>query len=110
MRQALTFTLFVFYLWTFQLAWSQDVTAAITCSVVDPAGASIVAANFTAKDTEGTTCLHSTNHEGVFNLPRLPVRTYDLVVAAPGFQTSVYRSLRLVLSQTCHSPKVNRYA
>jgi len=55
MRQALTFMLFVFYLWSFQFAWSQDVTAAITCSVVDPAGASIVAASFTAKDTERTT-------------------------------------------------------
>jgi len=51
MRQALTFTLFALYLWSFHFAWSQDVTAAITYCVWI---ASIVGAGFTAKDTERT--------------------------------------------------------
>ena len=41
-------------------AWSQEVTAAVTGSVVDPAGASIVGATLTAKDTERGTDRKST--------------------------------------------------
>ncbi|PYX18895.1 MAG: hypothetical protein DMG82_27180, partial [Acidobacteria bacterium] len=49
-------------------AWSQDVTATITGSVVDPTGASIVGAAVTAKDTErGTVYTVETNSVGVFN-------------------------------------------
>ncbi|PYV68817.1 MAG: hypothetical protein DMG96_35560, partial [Acidobacteria bacterium] len=81
-------------------AWSQEVTAAITGSVVDPSGASIVGATFTAKDTErGTVYTVQTNSVGGFNLPRVPVGTYDLKVGAPGFQTAVHRSITLVLNQ-----------
>jgi hypothetical protein len=66
-------------------AWSQNGTAAITGSVVDPTGASIVGATFTAKDTErGTVYTAQTNSVGVFNLPLVPVTTYDLKVGAPG--------------------------
>src|SRR5436189_6003263 len=82
-------------------AWSQEVTAAITGSVVDPSGASIVGATFTAKDTErGTVYTVQTNSGGVFNLPRVAVGTFDLKAGAPGFQTAVHRSITLALNQT----------
>jgi hypothetical protein len=77
------------------------VTAAITGSVVDPTGASIVGATFTAKDIErGTVYTVETNSVGVFNLPLVPVGTYDLKVGAPGFETAVQRSITLLLNQT----------
>jgi Carboxypeptidase regulatory-like domain/TonB dependent receptor len=82
-------------------AWSQEVTAAVTGSVVDPTGASIVGATITAKDTERQTAYTVlTNSAGVFHIPRVPVGTYELKVGAPGFQTAVYPSITLVLNQT----------
>ena len=85
----------------FHSAWSQEVTAAVTGSVVDPTGASIVGATITAKDTERETAYTAqTNSAGVFHIPRMPVGTYELKVGAPGFQTAVYRSITLVLNQT----------
>jgi hypothetical protein len=82
-------------------AWSQEVTAAVTGSVVDPTGASIAGATITAKDTERDTVYTvQTNSVGVYHIPRLPVGTYELMVGAPGFQTAVYRSITLVLNQT----------
>jgi Carboxypeptidase regulatory-like domain/TonB dependent receptor len=100
-REGFALALLAVCLGAFHPAWSQEVTAAVTGSVVDPTGASIVGANFTAKDTErGTVYTVQTNSVGVFNLPRVPVGTYDLKVGAPGFQTAVYRSITLVLNQT----------
>lgn len=84
-----------------QPSWGQEVTAAITGSVVDPTGASIIGATITAKDTERNTVYTvMTNSVGVFHIPRLPVATYEVKVGAPGFQTAVYRLITLVLNQT----------
>jgi hypothetical protein len=100
MRQVLALVLMTVCLGNIHPAWSQEVTAAFTGSVVDPTGASIVGATLTAKDTErGTIYAVQTNSVG-FNIPRLPVGTYELKVAAPGFQTAVYRSITLALNQT----------
>src|SRR5207248_315837 len=93
MRGAVALLLLIAFPAGFQPAWTQEVTAAVTGSVVDPTGASIVGANLAAKDTErGTVYTVQTNGVGVFHLPRVPVGTYDLKVGAPGFQTVVYRS------------------
>ena len=101
MRKVFAFALFATYLLALYPAWSQEVTASFTGSVVDPSGASVVGATLTAKDTDrGTTYEVKTNGVGVFSLPRVPVGTYDLQVEASGFQTAVYRSVTLVLNQT----------
>src|SRR5262249_44339285 len=90
-QEAVALTLLGVCLGVLSRAWGQEVTATITGSVVDPTGASIANANFTAKDTErGTVYTVQTNSVGVFNLPRVPVGTYDVKVGAPGFQTAVY--------------------
>ncbi len=69
--------------------------------MVDPSGASLVGATVTATDKEReTTYAVQTNSAGVFQIPRLPVSTYELTVGAVGFQTAVYRSITLVLNQT----------
>src|SRR6266478_4907431 len=82
-------------------AWCQEVTAGIVGTVVDPSGAPIKDATVTATDTErGTVRTVQTNDAGSYNITRVPVGTYDVKVAAPGFQTAVHPPLTLVLNQT----------
>jgi hypothetical protein len=84
-----------------QSVWSQEVTAAIVGTVVDPSGAPIKGAKVTATDTErGTVYQGETNDAGAYDINRIPVGTYELKVAAPGFQTSVHPAFTLVLNQT----------
>jgi len=99
-RQACFLLFMVACLGLFPAAQGQEVTAAVTGSVVDPTGASIVGATITAKDREReTTYTVQTNSAGVFQMPRLPIGTYELKVVAQGFQAAVYRSITLVLNQ-----------
>ena len=82
-------------------AWSQEVTAAITGTVLDPSGAPIKGANVTAKDVDhGTVRTTQTNDSGVFNILRLPVGNYAVTASAPGFDTATYPPFTLVLNQT----------
>lgn len=84
-----------------QPAWSQQVTAAITGQVTDPSGAPIVNANVAAKDVaRGTVWTATTNDEGIFNLPRLPIGSYEVRVEAQGFQTALRPAVQLMLNQT----------
>jgi hypothetical protein len=84
-----------------QLAWGQEVTAAIVGTVSDPSGAPIKGAAVVARDTErGTVWSAETNDSGSFNLLRLPVGTYTAEATAPGFGKTVYPPFTLVLNQT----------
>jgi hypothetical protein len=84
-----------------QPAWGQLVIAAITGTVVDPAGAPISAATVTATDTErGTVSTTKTNDSGVYNFVRLPVGNYELRATAAGFETALQPPFTLVLNQT----------
>jgi hypothetical protein len=84
-----------------QSAWCQEVTAAIVGTVTDPSSAPIKGAKVTATDTErGTSYVGETNDSGAYNINRIPVGSYELKVAAPGFQTAVHQVFTLVLNQT----------
>jgi hypothetical protein len=84
-----------------QIAFSQEVTAAIVGTVTDPSGAPINGADVVATDTErGTIREVKTNDAGAYNLTRLPVGTYSLKITAQGFQTSSRQAFTLVLNQT----------
>ena len=84
-----------------QPAWGQLVIAAITGTVVDPAGAPISGATVTATDTErGTVSTTKTNDSGVYNFVRLPVGNYELRATAAGFETALQPPFTLVLNQT----------
>ncbi len=81
-------------------AWGQEVTATITGSVTDPSGASVVGASVVARDVErGTAYATESNPDGVFNLQRVPVGTYEITVTSTGFQTTKQSAVTLVLDQ-----------
>src|ERR1700736_1134125 len=101
LRIALSFLLTLGMLNLATPAWSQEVTAAIVGTVVDPSGAPIRGATVTVKDTErGTVWPAQTNDAGVYSFPRLPIGTYGVQVTAPGFETAKYAAFTLVLNQT----------
>jgi hypothetical protein len=100
-RLSLTCLLLVSLLVFLTPAVAQEVTAAITGTVVDPSGAAIPNATVTATDTErGVTWPTHTNEAGVYNLPRVPIGHYTLKIEAQGFQTAVRPAFTLVLNQT----------
>jgi hypothetical protein len=81
--------------------WGQQVTAAITGTVVDPAGAAISGATITARDVDrGAVNTIQTNDAGVFNFPRLPIGSYTVRVEAAGFESAIQPPIVLVLNQT----------
>jgi hypothetical protein len=81
-------------------SWGQEVTATITGNVTDPSGAAVVGASVVARDMErGTTYPTQTNADGVFNLQRIPVGTYEIQVNSVGFLTAKQSAVTLVLDQ-----------
>ncbi len=80
--------------------WGQQVTAAFTGRVTDPTGAAVVGAKVTATDADrGTKWTTTTNSEGAFNLPRVPIGTYDVKVEQQGFQTAAQTHIGLQMNQ-----------
>ena len=82
-------------------AWGQEVTAAITGTVVDSSGAAIKDAPVTAKDVDrGTIWTVRTESSGIFTITRLPVGNYSVSVEVAGFEKAVYPQFTLTLNQT----------
>src|SRR5882762_4107207 len=72
-------------------SYSQQVTASIQGQVMDPSGAPVPNATISAKDVDrGTVLSTTTNGEGIYTLPRLPIGRYEIRAEAKGFQTSVH--------------------
>ncbi len=83
-----------------QSAIGQEVTASVLGKVTDPSGAPVANAKVTATDkSRGTVWPTVTNTSGDYNLPRLPVGTYDVKVESTGFQAAVRSDILLVLNQ-----------
>jgi hypothetical protein len=83
-----------------QPALGQQITAAITGTVEDAAGAALNDATVTASDTErGTASTTKTSSGGVFNFNNLPIGTYLVTAEATGFNTEALPPLTLVLNQ-----------
>src|SRR5690349_15595861 len=77
-----------------QALHSQQVTASVQGQVTDPSGAPIPNATITAKDVDrGTTLTASTNSEGIYTLPRLPIGRYEIRAEAKGFQTAAHAAI-----------------
>jgi hypothetical protein len=83
-----------------QIAAAQQVTAAITGTVVDPGGAPVIGAEILVRDVDrGTVFTAKTNDNGVYNITRIPVGSYEVRASAPGFDTAVQPPFTLVLNQ-----------
>jgi hypothetical protein len=81
-------------------AYGQEVSAGITGRVTDPSGGSIVGAKVMAKDVDrGTEWPTTTNDEGIYAFPRVPIGKYSLRVEASGFKTAVQSDITLEVNQ-----------
>ena len=84
---------------SFPLA-AQEVSAGITGRVTDASGGAIVNAKVTAKDLDrGTEWPTTTNEDGIYAYPRIPVGRYELRVEAQGFKTYIDQSILLEVNQ-----------
>jgi hypothetical protein len=82
------------------LSRAQQVTAAITGRVTDASGASVPGANVVATDKDrGTEWPTTTNVDGAYNLPRLPIGNYKLRVEHAGFQVAQVQNITLDMNQ-----------
>ncbi len=80
---------------------AQEVTAAFTGQVTDPSSAAVTGAKVTATDVDrGAVWSTTTNGQGFYTLPRVPVGTYDLQVEHSGFQRAIESAIVLDLNQT----------
>src|SRR5689334_4291 len=80
--------------------FSQQVTASIQGSVMDPSGAPVPGVTITAKDVDrGSVLTTTTNTDGIYTLPRLPIGRYEIRAEAKGFQTAVHPPATLEMNQ-----------
>ena len=81
-------------------ARAQEVTAAITGTVIDPNGTAVVDALVTATDTQrGTSFATRSNADGIYYLQQVPVGTYQLRAESEPFSTATMPPFTLVLNQ-----------
>jgi hypothetical protein len=97
-RLATLFGLLIFCL-SFTAA-GQTVTGTLSGNVTDPTGAVIPNAQITAKNSEtGISRSATTNAEGFYNMPFLPLGTYDVTVEIRGFQKIVKAGVLIELNK-----------
>lgn len=70
--------------------FAQTVTGTLSGTVTDATGAVIPNAQVTAKNLETSFSRSgTTNGEGYFNMPFLPLGAYDVIVETKGFQKTI---------------------
>ena len=78
------------------LASAQEVTGAITGTVLDPNGAALPGVQVVLASVErGFERTYETNDEGVFSAPLLPPGTYSLTVESAGFKKYVQSDIQI---------------
>jgi hypothetical protein len=96
-----SFVLAVGFLTAASCLVSAQTAAAITGEVTDQSGAAAPTATVTATNTAtGVARTTSTNNSGVYSFPDLAPGTYQVKVAAPGFETMVKTNIELQVQQT----------
>jgi Carboxypeptidase regulatory-like domain len=72
-------------------------TALLTGTVVDPSGAVVPGAQVVCQNTgTGLKSMVTTNEQGVFRFPDLPIGDYEVIVSHAGFQTLARTGLQLL--------------
>lgn len=96
------FSLAVFGLIIFgSVARAQEATGKIVGTIYDEQGAVIPGAKVTVSNTAtGVTSTGVTNNEGYFEVPSLPIGTYNVTVEQPGFVKVVTQAKKLEINQT----------
>lgn len=93
-------TLFLVPLFAGALAFGQTDRATITGTVSDPTGAVIAAVHVLATNTDsGTSYSGTTNNNGIYTIPGLPVGTYAFKVSQPGFKDFAQTGIILIAAQ-----------
>lgn len=83
------------------LAWAQAGLATLTGSITDPSGAVIANAPVSATHTTtGTILTAVTSSTGNYSISNMPIGTYEVSVAMPGFKTYHREGISLALQQT----------
>src|ERR1700728_1056439 len=83
-----------------QPSHGQQVMASITGKIADPTVAAVPDAKVTATDTErGTLWTTTTNADGIYDLPQVPIGNYNIKVERMGFQAAQESNVTLVLNQ-----------
>ncbi|HYM13680.1 MAG TPA: TonB-dependent receptor [Bryobacterales bacterium] len=87
-------------MFTTQPVWAQEVSAGITGRVIDPSGGAIVNAKVSVRDQDrGTVFPTTTNQDGIYFFPRIPIGNYELKIEAPGFKSYTEPNIRLEINQ-----------
>ncbi|HEX8289690.1 MAG TPA: TonB-dependent receptor [Pyrinomonadaceae bacterium] len=78
------------------LVSAQEVTGAITGTVLDPNGAAVRGAQVVVSSVDrGLERTYQTDDEGIFSAPLLPPGTYSLTIEAAGFKKYVQSDIRI---------------
>ncbi len=79
------------------IAFSQEITGSMVGSVQDPAGAGVSGAKITVTNTDRNAVMRvsTTESEGTFSVPLLPVGHYSVTVEAKGFKKSTKKDIEL---------------
>ena len=96
------FAALVCLVWTISLpGFAQSVRGSLAGNVSDSSGAVIAGAKITAvgKDT-GITLTTESSSAGSYRFPEMPLGTYDVTVASPGFSRQVQHGLLVTIGST----------
>src|SRR5215813_7031138 len=79
----------------------QETTGTINGTVTDPNGAVVAGATVTLTDTAKKVVVRTvtTNGDGIYTLPDLPVATYDVTVERSGFKKFIANNVKLDIGQ-----------
>ncbi|HEV7746811.1 MAG TPA: carboxypeptidase regulatory-like domain-containing protein [Pyrinomonadaceae bacterium] len=88
-------------LFTCATAFAQDVTGSLSGSVKDSVGAAVKGATVTITDSSKKVVVRTvtTNDDGEFSVPLLPVAFYDITVEAPNFKKHVENQVKLNVNE-----------
>lgn len=91
----------VLLLHSFAAAQSQATTGTVQGTVTDPNGAVVSGASVTVKNTEtGFERTVTSNSDGFFTAPLLPLGKYRVTTNASGFSTSILENVTVTVGQT----------
>lgn len=82
-------------------AFAQEITGSIAGTVTDTTGAVVPGATVTITDTDKRIVVRTitTNEEGSFSVPQLPVGNYEVTIEAPSFKKYVETAVKLDVNQ-----------